>query len=125
MNRLVPLLLVILFGSSCSKHESPVAGFVIHEQALAMAASRCQNAQKLDWLVDIIERAEQDVQFKGSIYAIAVNTETVFLHQPWINNCFGCNLYNCNGDALTLSEGDRTMVLAGVSDENLIFTSFQ
>jgi hypothetical protein len=125
MNRLTPLLLVILLGSSCSKQERAGYGMEIHEQALAMAASRCQNAQKLDWLIDIIELAEQDVQFKGSIYAIPVNTETIFLHQPWINSCFGCNLYNCNGEALTLSENDKTEVLAGVSDENLIFTSFQ
>lgn len=90
---------------------------------MSVAASRCQNPAGMNWLRDIIKLAEEDVQYKGSIYAIQSSSGMVFLHQPWIDSCFGCRIYDCNGDSLTLNESVKTEILAGAKEENVIYTS--
>lgn len=77
----------------------------------------------MGWLRDIIKLAEDDPQYKGSIYAIRYSSGTAFLHQPWISSCFGCRLYNCEGDSLSLNESQKTEIIAGAKEENVIYTS--
>ncbi|MBA4057575.1 MAG: hypothetical protein C0490_22870 [Marivirga sp.] len=122
MTRIAGILLVTLLGS-CSKQETVGRFFPLEEQALSVAASRCQNPAEMDWLRKIIKLAEEDIQYKGSIYAIQSSSGMVFLHQPWISSCFGCHIYNCNGDSLTLNESEKTEIFAGAKEENVIYTS--
>jgi hypothetical protein len=110
---------------SCSKQEAVGHFFPLEEQALSVAASKCQNPYEMDWLRDLIKLAEENTQYKGSIYAIQYSNGTVFLLQPWISSCFACSLFNCNGDTLTLSEGEKSEILAEAKDENVIYTSSQ
>lgn len=122
MTRIAVILLVTLLAS-CVKQEVANRFFALEEQALSLAASSCQNPEEMDWLREVIKLAEEDIQYKGSIYAIQSTSGMVFLHQPWISSCFGCRIYNCNGDTLTLNESERTEILAGVKEENVIYTS--
>lgn len=120
MIRFISFLLIIFFGS-CTKHETAISP--LEEQALSMAALKCENANSMEWLRKIIALSEVDLQYKGSIYAIQSRSGMVFLHQPWVNGCFGCNLYTCEGDSLMLTEAEKTEIIAGAKEENLIYTS--
>jgi hypothetical protein len=122
MKRTTGLLLVILLGA-CSKQEAVGRFFALENHALSLASSKCQNLAEMDWLRDIIKLTEEDSQYKGSIYAIQYSSGLVFLHQPWISSCFGCRIYSCNGESLTLSESEKTEILAEAKDENIIYTS--
>ncbi|MDH4089729.1 MAG: hypothetical protein OEV74_03030 [Cyclobacteriaceae bacterium] len=120
MIRAISFLLIILLGS-CTKHKTLFSP--LEEQALSVAALKCQNANSMEWLRKIIALSEVDFQYKGSIYAIQCRSGMVFLHQPWINGCFGCNLYTCEGTSLLLTEAEKTEIIAGAKEENLIYTS--
>ncbi len=122
MTRIVGILLVT-FLASCAKQEVSSRFFPLEEQALSLAASSCQNPSQMDWLREIIKLAEEDAEYKGSIYAIQSTSGMVFLHQPWISSCFGCHIYNCSGDSLTLNESEKSEILAGAREENVIYTS--
>lgn len=122
MTRITAILLVVFLGS-CSKQEAVGRFFPLEEQALSLAALRCQNPAEMDWLRDIIKLAEEDVQYKGSIYAIQYSSGMVFLHQPWISSCFGCRIYNCAGDSLILSESEKTEIFAEAREANVIYSS--
>ena len=124
MIRLAATLIVILLVS-CSRPEHPYRHFPIEEQAMSLAAVKCKNPSEMDWLRDVIQLAEVDNEFKGSIYAIPYRTETVFLHQPWISDCIGCNLYDCEGETLLLTESEKSEIIAGIKDEYIIYTSTQ
>ena len=123
MHRLTFLLLVLIAG--CAKSDLDDSRYAVNEQTFAVAAASCMDVKNLDWLNDLIERAEDDIAYKGSIYLITLKDQRVFLHQPWVSSCYGCLLYNCNGELINLTEADRSDVLARVLDENLIYTSFQ
>lgn len=77
----------------------------------------------MDWLLDIIKLTEEDIENKGSIYAIASSRGTMFLYQPWISSCYGCRIYDCEGDTVTLDKGQQTEILAEAKEENIIYTS--
>ncbi|MEJ7644157.1 MAG: hypothetical protein WKF87_06160 [Chryseolinea sp.] len=123
MYRFTFFLLVLIAG--CAKSDLDVSRYAINEQTFDVAAANCMDVENLDWLSDLIKRAEEDIAYKGSIYLINLKEQRVFLHQPWVSSCFGCLLYNCNGEVVTLTEADRSEVIARVLDENLIYTSFQ
>ena len=112
---------MILFLVSCARQETAMNP--LEEQAMAMATVKCQNTKNLDWLREIIALAEHDVQYKGSIYAIQYSNGTAFLHQPWISSCFACNLYDCDGNPLSVSGAEKNEIIGGVKEENLIYTS--
>ncbi len=119
-------ILIIVFVAltfSCSKQDYAETSLQMQEIALRKAALKCQNTLEMGWLKSVINLAEGSPQHKGSIYAIQYSSGTVFLHQPWISSCYGCILYDCEGVALTLSEGEKTEIIAGVSPENEIYTS--
>lgn len=122
MTRFAGLLLVAIIAA-CSKSEVAYRSFPLEEHALSIAASKCQNPVEMGWLRDIIKLAEEDLQYKGSIYAIQYSHGTAFLLQPWISSCFACHLYNCEGEALTASESEKTEIVAGAKEENVIYTS--
>lgn len=75
------------------------------------------------WLRDILIRSENDRNSQGSLYAITVRTGTIFLYQAWQSNCFGCEVYNCNGENPSISEAERFEIMAGMREENVIYTS--
>lgn len=114
------LMLIVLF--SCSRSEAPVKLFPLQEEAMAVAASKCQSGDLL-WLRDILIRSENDSKSQGSLYAISVQTGTVFLYQAWLSNCFGCEVYNCNGENPAFSEAERSEIMAGIREENVIYSS--
>ena len=124
MNRFFGLLLVV-FLVSCSRSDNPYRYFPIEEQAVSLAAVQCTNPKELDWLRDVIKQAEVDHQLKGSIYAIPYQSETVFLHEPWISNCVGCHMYDCEGESVALTESEKSLVMASARAEYLIYTSSQ
>lgn len=124
MNRLAWLLFVLLLAS-CLRSETPYRHFPMEERAVSMAAVRCKNPAEMDWLRKVIKRAEGDDKYKGSIYAIPYQSETVFLHEPWISDCVGCRIYDCEGEPLALTETEKSEILASAKDEYLIFTSSQ
>ncbi len=118
-------LLMIVFLVSCSRSETAYRYYPMEEQAVSLASVKCTNPQELDWLRAVIKQAEIDHQFKGSIYAIPYQSETVFLHEPWISNCIGCHMYDCEGEPVSLSAGEKSVVLASAKAEYLIYTSSQ
>jgi len=118
-------LLLVLLMVACSRPEHPYRYFPIEEQAVSLAAVRCNNPSEMNWLRDVIKLAEVNNEYKGFIYAIPYRTETVFLHQPWISDCMGCHLYDCDGETLLLTEGEKSEIMAAVKDENIIYTSTQ
>jgi hypothetical protein len=120
MKRLVSIL-GFSFLAACGRQDTTIGP--LEQQALSLASLKCQGAQTLEWLLDIIERSEIDAANKGSIYAIHCSSGLVFLHQPWTSSCFGCNLYSCDGTQPKLSEGEKIEVFAGARDENLIYSS--
>jgi len=101
MLRIFSILLVILLAS-CSRPETTTRFFALEEHALFMAAAKCQSGKQMDWLLDIIKLTEEDLENRGSIYAIASSRGTMFLYQPWISSCYGCRIYDCEGDTVTL-----------------------
>ena len=119
MKQIASFLLILCLGSCASKKpiDSPLA-----DQAVTLASMKCHQGN-LQWLREIIELSEVDLQFKGSIYAIQCRSGVVFLHQPWISNCYGCNLYSCEGNLISLSESEKSEVIAGASEQNLIYSS--
>lgn len=124
MIRLSGVLLVI-FLASCSRSETPYKQFPMEEQAVSLAVGKCKNPSEMGWLREVIKKAEVDYQYKGSIYAIPYHSETVFLHEPWINDCFGCHVYDCQGEPLALTETEKSEILASLKDEYVIYTSTQ
>lgn len=124
MNRLAGVLFVI-FLASCSRSETPYRYFSMEEQAVSLAVGRCKNPSEMDWLREVIKKAEDDDKSKGSIYAIPYRSKTVFLHEPWISDCFGCHVYDCEGEPLALTETEKSEILASVKDEYVIYTSTQ
>jgi hypothetical protein len=123
MYRLSLVLLAVILG--CAKSDVDDPWYAINEHTFSVAAASCMDPESLEWLHDLIRRAEEDIEYKGSIYLIDLKTQRVFLHQPWLSSCFGCTLYNCNGDMITLTEAERSEVIARTLDENIIYTSFQ
>ena len=123
MYRLSLVFLAVILG--CAKPDVDDPWYAINEHTFSVAAAGCMDPESLEWLRDLIRRAEEDIEYKGSIYLIDLKTQRVFLHQPWLSSCFGCALYNCNGDMITLTEAERSDVIARALDENLIYTSFQ
>ena len=79
----------------------------------------------MNWLRDVIKLAEVDNQYKGSIYAIPYRAETVFVHQPWISDCIGCHVFDCEGEPLLLTESEKSEIMASIKDEYIIYTSTQ
>ena len=120
MKRFLGIVGIFLLAA-CGRQETMVGA--LGQQALQLASVRCQNAKTLGWLKDIILRAEIDVAYKGSIYIIQYSSGTVFLHQPWVSSCFGCNVYTCEGISPTLSESEKSEIFAGAKEENLIYSS--
>ena len=122
MPRFFAFLLVIFLGS-CSKQDITNHFFPLEEEALFMAGFKCHNPTGVEWLREIIKLSEDDPAYKGSIYAIPYSSGTAFLHQPWISSCFGCRLYNCEGNKLSLNESEKTEIISGAKEENVIYTS--
>ena len=120
MKRLLGILGISLFAA-CGRQETAIGP--LGQQAISLASIRCQGAQTFEWLTDIIARGEMDIAYKGSIYAIQYSSGLVFLHQPWVSSCFGCNLYSCDGTQPTVTEGEKIEIFAGARDENLIYSS--
>jgi len=118
-------LLMFVFLVSCSRSDTPYRYFPIEEQAVSLASVNCTNPKELDWLRAVIKQAEVDHQFKGSIYAIPYQSETVFLHETWISNCIGCHMYDCEGEPVALSASEKSLVMASAKAEYLIYTSSQ
>ena len=121
MARFTPIILVIV-AFSCSRPEVTRTS-ISEEEAMALASARCQSAD-LVWLHELIELAGEDHQYKGSIYAVPLHSDVIFVHQPWVSSCYACSVYNCDGNAVDINETERSEVLAGVNDDNLIYTSF-
>jgi len=116
---------LLAFISGCAKSDIYDPWYSINEHTFNVAAASCTDHLSLEWLHDLIKLAEEDIRYKGSIYLIDLKSQRLFLHQPWVSSCFGCNLYNCSGEMITVTEGERSDVIARVLDENLIYTSFQ
>lgn len=113
-------MLILLI--SCARSEAPVKLFPLQEEALAVASVKCQSGD-LKWLRDILIKSENDVKSQGAIYAIEVQNGTVFLYQTWTSSCFGCDVYTCDGQIPQLSESAKSELMAGVQDENVIYSS--
>ena len=122
MLRIVSIALII-FLASCSRRETHTRFVALEEYALSMAAAKCQSGKQMDWLLDVIKLTEQDLQYKGSIYAIASSQGTMFLVQPWMSNCYGCRIYDCEGDTISLDKHQQSEILAEAKEENIIYTS--
>jgi hypothetical protein len=129
-NRLFPamkplfVIVVLAFVMSCSKQDSVDQLFPHEEHALSLASVKCQcSADKLPWLRDMIRQADADDRFKGTIYAIETTKGVAFLHQPWLSSCFGCLLYDCDGDKLTANGSVMNEIVGGAVEANIIYTS--
>jgi hypothetical protein len=120
MKRLLGIMGILLFAA-CGRQQAMIGP--LGQQAINLASIKCQEAQTFEWLTEIIARGEIDIAYKGSVYAIQYSSGFVFLHQPWVSSCFGCNLYSCDGTQPTVTEGEKIEIFAGALDENLIYTS--
>jgi len=123
MNRTLAILLVISL-IACSKQELEDPSSPVQEGAISLAAMKCQSNDKMNWLRDIVRLAEtDDVRHNGTIYAIPYSNGTAILYQPWVSSCFGCLVYDCNGDLLVTTETEKSEIISGATEANIIYTS--
>lgn len=123
MKRLFALI-SLAFVLACSKQDAADQLFPHEEHALSLASAKCQcSAEKLPWLRDMIRQADSDNSFKGSIYAIETSKGVAFLHQPWISSCFGCLLFDCNGEKIAANDSIMDEVVSGAIEENVIYST--
>ena len=118
------VILVLALAMSCSKQDPADQLFPHEEHALSLASAKCQcSSEKLPWLRDMIRQADADDSFKGTIYAIETSKGVAFLHQPWLSSCFGCLVYDCNGNKLAANGSVLDEIVGGAIEENVIYTS--
>lgn len=115
-------ILVVALVMSCSDDDKPTSSSPKEEQAITLANAKCGSKSNMPWLRDIIRQSEADVKFRGNIYAISYSGGVAIMHQPWISSCMGCLVYDCDGKKLVLGNTSMQEVIAGMSDDSLIFS---
>ena len=93
--------------------------------SILLAAAKCgQSPSTMRWLDDLIRESEQDAALKGNIYAIKVDGEVIFIHQPMVMSCFACIMYDCNGNRIDRTGVDLQKVTDAMSPGALIYSPF-
>jgi len=117
-------ILLVFSLMSCSKQELEDPLLAVQESAISLAAMKCQSNNNMQWLREIVTVAEtDDVTRNGTIYAIPYSNGTAILYQPWVSSCFGCLVYDCNGDLLVTTEAEKNEIISGATEQNIIYTS--
>lgn len=95
-------------------------------QSLRAAATFCQKpAGEMEWFQSLLLRMETDAGLRGDIYAVSIDGNLIFIHQPAIMSCLGCVLYDCSGNKIAASAVDPKKVIAGMKEENRIFYPYR
>ncbi len=121
-------ILTVLFiaaAMACSSDNNESKGTPIG-LALKRASSFCNVSQnEMDWLLKLIveiESQESDLSLHGPIYAFRASGQSIFIHQPWIMSCFGCILYDCEGNRIDPQDIDQSVLSAGFQNLTEIYS---
>ena len=116
-------IVVLALAMSCSKQDSAHSPYPQEEHAVALASAKCGCPPTMPWLRDMIRQSETDTKYKGMIYAIEYSNGVAVLHQPWLSSCFGCLVFDCNGDALKLTGSALDEIISGATEDNVIYST--
>ena len=116
-------IIVIALVMSCSKQDAPDQPYPQEQHAIELASAKCGGSPEMTWLRDMIRQSESEDKYKGVIYAIEYRNGVAFLHQPWLSSCFGCLVYNCEGDKLIVGGSAMDEIISGAKEDNVIYTT--
>ena len=115
-------LFCLLFLVSCADHKFDNSSA---QESMTMAAVLCQKTvAEMVWFQDLLNRIEADESLRGDIYAVSIDSRIIFAHQPLIMSCYGCVLYDCNGNRIDMATVDHEKVVAGMVGRNRIYSAF-
>ena len=119
--RLVCLLLSLTLFS-CVKHDlDPISP----DNALLLARSMCgKDAGEMQWFSALLKAGENDFAQRGDIYAIELDGNVVFVHQPMILSCVACRLYDCDGSIIQLTIDNHEKVRKGMNSARKVYAAF-
>jgi hypothetical protein len=113
--------LVVLIG--CVNHDvrDPAK-----DVALQAACDRCgKAAAEMFWFQELVDKAEEDKAWKGTIYAGSLDGAVIIIHQPLVSSCLACKVYDCDGNRLTLTPEQAELVIAQMTILNQIYSTFE
>lgn len=90
-----------------------------------LAAAQCgRTAAEMSWMEELLERSKKDVALSGNIYALTMDGQTIFVHQPAVMSCMACLLYNCDGTRVDHATMDMQAVVEKMTPANLIYSPY-
>jgi hypothetical protein len=93
---------------------------------MLLACDQCHKTiPEMNWLEQIIVKAESEDSSKGSIYMGHLDGAVVIVYQPLIMSCLACLVYDCEGNRLSLNAQQQESVVNIMSMENKIFSSVE
>lgn len=110
---------------SCAEDETDDTPFdnTSTQESLNVAQVLCEkSAVEMQWFKTLLHQAATDESLRGDIYAVPVDGNILFAHQPWLMSCFGCVLYDCGGNKIDMATVDHEKVVAGMTADNRIFS---
>ena len=114
-------LILCLFVASVACEDSDDS----YSESVKLAAVKCgQSPSKMDWLRDLIKSSEQDVSFSGNIYAVTVDGDVIFIHQPAVMSCMACVMYDCDGNRIDRSAVDPQKVADAMRPSAVIYSPY-
>ncbi len=114
------LLLSFVLSISCDDH-----GESAKSPTLVLSAAKCgRTTAEMAWMQDLLERSKKDVALSGNIYALTLDGQTIFVHQPAVMSCMACVLYDCDGTRIDLSTIDVQAVVERMTPSNLIYSPY-
>ena len=117
------VIIVVVLTMACSKQDAAEHRHPHEQHAVELASAKCDGTPEMSWLQDMIRKAESEDKHKGVIYAIEYSNGVAFIHQPWLSSCFGCLVYNCEGDKLVLAGSAMDEIIRGATEDNVIYTT--
>jgi hypothetical protein len=107
---------------SCADHKFDTSST---EESLTMAGALCQKTRvEMVWFQSLLTRIETDELLRGDIFAFSVDGRIIISHQPLIMSCYGCVLYDCDGNKIDMATVNHEKVVAGMKAENRIYSAF-
>lgn len=115
-------IFILIVLTACANHDLRKPS---KEFAMQRACEQCnKTTSEMFWFQGLLDKAETEESWKGTIYAGELNDETIFVHQPVIVSCMACHVYDCDGNRRTLTSDELQLAANQMTDANKIYDSF-
>jgi hypothetical protein len=115
-------LVLSLMVFACVNHDLEPSS---RKTALLVASSMCgKDAADMNWFDALLQAGETDFGQRGDIYAIVLDGNVIFVHQPVILSCWACRLYDCNGDLIQITVENHEKIWQSMNSATKIYSIY-